>query len=76
MEEDNTNWDNFLLLATIMDYVFAPVVTVHASQHLETVIEDFLVGFRQLYPERRLTPKMHHLIHVPSYVRRFDKIMH
>ena len=36
------------------------------------MIEDFLYDFRQLYPERRLTPKMHYLIHVPSWMLRYE----
>lgn len=68
--EDDDHWENFLQLLTIVDYVFAPVTTESTITYTEVLIEDFLVEFRQLYPERRLTPKMHYLIHVPSWMHR------
>lgn len=68
--EDDDHWENFLQLLTIVDYVFAPVTTESTITYTEVLIEDFLVEFRQLYPERRLTPKMHYLIHVPSWMYR------
>lgn len=70
MPEDDDHWENFLQLLTIVDYVFAPVTTESTITYTEVLIEDFLVEFRQLYPERRLTPKMHYLIHVPSWMHR------
>lgn len=52
--------ENFLELLTIMDYVFAPVVTNDIASYLEVLIEDFLIEFRRLYSERHLTPKIHY----------------
>ena len=63
-------WEHFLLLMKIIDYVFAPVTTESTSYSLEIMIEDFLLEFRHLYPQHRITPKMHYLIHVPSWIRR------
>jgi 5-hydroxyisourate hydrolase-like protein (transthyretin family) len=35
------------------------------------LIEDFLEEFKVLYPERSLTPKMHYLVHIPTWMNRY-----
>ena len=57
------------MLLTIMDYVFAPVTTADKADYVAMLVEDFLVDFRDLYPERRLIPKMHYMIHLPSWMK-------
>ena len=59
--EGDLNWDNFLLLLTIMDYVFSPVTTSDKADYVAVLVEDFLMEFKDLYPERRLIPKMHYM---------------
>lgn len=71
MSEDDVYWEHFLLLSDIVDYSFAPVQPISAPAYLNTKVEDFLVGFRDLYPDRRLTPKTHYLLHVAYYTQRF-----
>ena len=44
------NWDNFLLLLTIMDYLLAPVISDEATSYLKTIIEDHHHEFKRLYP--------------------------
>ena len=68
--EVNDHWDNFLQLATIPDYVFAPVTSPTLAGYIGILIEDYLVDFRHLYPERRLTPKMHYMVYIPSWIKR------
>ena len=68
--QNDEHWENFLSLMNIIDYVFAPVTTVKITHYLEVLIEDFLVDFCSLYPQRPPTPKMHYLIHVPSWMRK------
>ncbi len=67
--EGDCFWDNILMLLTIMDYVFAPVTTADKADYVAMLVEDFLVDFRELYPERRLIPKMHYMIHLPSWMK-------
>ncbi len=67
--EGDCFWDNFLMLLTIMDYVFAPVTTADKADYVAMLVEDFLVDFRELYPERRLIPKMHYMIHLPTWMK-------
>lgn len=69
---DDTKWINFLMLLTCLDYSFAPVMTDSKCDFLAMLIEDFLSDFTELY-ERRLTPKMHYMIHIPSWIKRFKQ---
>ena len=73
--EDDDNWEHFLELLTILDYVFAPKTTPNKIDYLTMLIEDFLVEFRRLYPHRNLTPNMHYFIHVPSWMARYEMII-
>ena len=52
----------------IMEYTFAPVITMDKLDYLQTLIQDFLIEFTHLYPEQHLTPKMHYLIHIPTWM--------
>ena len=72
--EDDGKWHNFLVLLKIIEYCFAPVITVDKTTYLELLIEEFLTDFVKHYPERSLIPKMHYLVHVPSWIRRFIMI--
>lgn len=69
--EDDDHWENFLELMTIVDYVFAPVVTHEIISCLEVLIEKFLINFCSCYPQRPPTPKMHYMIHIPSWMKRY-----
>ena len=68
--QDDKRWKNFLRLLRIMEYAFAPVITVDKTFYMELLIEEFLTDFVKLYPGRPLTPKMHYLVHLPSWIRR------
>ena len=65
--EDDDYWENFLTLLDIIDYVFAPVTTHRLASHISLLVEDFLTEFSKLYG-RPLTPKMHYLVHIPSWI--------
>lgn len=69
--ESDEKWDNFLCLLRIMEYIFALVTTVDKTIYLEVLIERFLSDFVKLYPGRSLVPKMHYLVHVPMWIRRY-----
>ena len=71
IHEGHQHWENFLTLLSIMDYVFAPVITFAKTDFISGLTEDFLHDFTQLYPERRLTPKMHYMVHLSSWIRRY-----
>ena len=53
----------------IMDYVFSPVTTADKADYVAMLVEDF----NGLYPERRLIPKMHYMIHLSSWMKWYIK---
>lgn len=67
--DGNPFWANYSNHLQIMDEVFAPVIHKERIDYLRMLIEDFLHEFRVLYPERALTPKMHYLVHIPTWIK-------
>ena len=63
--EGDDFWDNFLMkLTIIMDYVFAPITSDDKADYIAMLAEYFLKDFKEFYPERRLIPIMHYMIHL------------
>lgn len=68
---DCPHWGNYLSHMEIMDEVFAPIITEERMDYLSMLIEDFLEEFKILYKDRPLTPKMHYLVHIPTWMKRY-----
>lgn len=68
---ENLHWENYLMLLDIVDEIFAPVTTPDRADYVAMMVEDFLEGFNELYPSRPLTPKMHFMVHMPLWMKRF-----
>ena len=68
---NDDKWTHYLLLLRIIELTFAPVITIDQTCYLKMLIEKFLMEFKHLYPARPLTPKMHYLVHVPLWTRRY-----
>ena len=71
IEEDDDYWENFLEFLTIMEYIFSPVTSENKIDYLRILVQDYLITFVHLYPERPLVPKMHYLIHMPGWMKRY-----
>ncbi len=65
VSEDNEIWENYLRLLDIMDILFAPVVAKEDCVYLESLISDHHHKLKMLFPDVRITPKLHYLIHTP-----------
>ena len=50
IEKGCAQWDNYLLLLTIMDYCFAPTVSEKGAAYLRMTIDEHHKCFTQLYP--------------------------
>ena len=37
--------------------------------------DEFLTEFKRIFNERKITPKMHHLVHYPRYIRMFGPLL-
>ena len=66
---DDEHWNSFLLLWDICSMVCAYEVTEDFSVHLAWVVEIYLESFKELYGGSTLTPKMHHLVHLPEQIK-------
>ena len=64
------HWLNFLHLLTIIDYLFAPVISRNVTSHLRVLIEDHHLEFTKLYPSCPITPKFHYMVHYPEWIDR------
>lgn len=69
IDEDDPHWNNYLSHLEIVDEIFAPVYSEDRIGYLKMIIEDFLYDFKSLYPNRHLTPKMHYLVHMPTWIQ-------
>ncbi len=66
--ENDPNWDNFLLMLTITDYVFAPVSSQDIIGYLKILIQEHHEAFSTLYPDAPIIPKQHYVIHLPDFM--------
>jgi len=67
--EEHPYWNNFLLLLDIVNELFAPVTHPHRADYLSIIVGEFLEDFKELYPNRPLTPKMHYMVHMPTWTK-------
>lgn len=70
--ENEEHWENFLLLLSIMDILFARPVAVEACGYLEALISDHHSCFRELYPHASITMKMHSMVHMPRLILEYE----
>ena len=69
--EDNEMWLNYLRLLNIMNILFAPMVTKEDCVFLESLISDHHHTLKFLFPDLRITPKLHYLIHTPRLMLQY-----
>ena len=48
----------------------APKTTKALAAYLRELILQHHTAFKELYPERPITPKMHYIIHIPQWIIR------
>ena len=65
---DDEHWQNFLDLLVIIDYVFAPVISLDSAAFLHDAICSHHEQFCRLCPGRSITPKLHYMIHIPEWI--------
>lgn len=67
-EEAMEYWDLLLLLQEVVDLIFAFRLNDSLLAHLTALVENFLVKFKELYPNLSVRPKMHMLLHFPTII--------
>ena len=55
-------------LIQITQIIFSPVIHINTVQYLRRLIEEHLVHFKSLFPEKNILPKQHYMIHLPSMI--------
>ena len=65
---DDEHWECFLLLWDICSMVCAYDMTSNDSVHLAWLVQTYLESFTHLYGESCITPKMHHMVHLPEQI--------
>jgi hypothetical protein len=70
VREENSRWQNLILLLQIEEIVFAPKTTVQLAAYLDVLVGDYLEDFSKLY-ERPIIPKQHYMVHYPRQIVRY-----
>ena len=68
---EDPDWCLFLDLMHIVDIVFSPITSKGATYYLRILIQDYLLEFKELYPDVNIIPKMHFMVHYPGQIRRY-----
>lgn len=67
-EEDRNHMNLILLLLRIMEIIFALKLTKSLMPYLRALIIEFINLFRELFPEKNLINKIHHMMHYPECI--------
>ncbi|XP_067217409.1 uncharacterized protein [Linepithema humile] len=67
-DKDNEVWQCLLLLTEIVEIVCAPVLHVSHLPYLQTLIQNYLITRRELFPDVPLRPKHHYMSHYPELI--------
>lgn len=65
---DEPHWENFLLMLTIVDYVFRPIASQDVVPYLKELIREHHENFYRLYPDASIILKIHYIIHLPEWL--------
>ncbi|XP_064469555.1 uncharacterized protein LOC135384274 [Ornithodoros turicata] len=69
LPEGHSAWELYLLYRHIVDIILADKVPVDSIMYLRVQIDAFLEKFTELFPNQKLIPKMHFLVHYPRFIR-------
>lgn len=70
------HWDLLLLLLQIVNIVFSPKLSQGLCVYLKHLIVDHHTLFKQLFPQKKLLPKHHFLIHYPRCIQKIGPVLH
>ena len=73
---EDEHWLSFLLLLKICNLSLSPICNHDTIAYFKLAIEEKLSTFRQIYPDSRIIPKLHYLVHYPSQVEKFGPLIH
>jgi hypothetical protein len=68
--EDDSHWQNFLLLLQIEEILLSPTTSPELAAYLAVLIGEYLESFSDLYT-RPIIPKQHYMLHYPRQIVRY-----
>ena len=72
---NDPHWNTFLSLLEIMGICFAHKVTFSSIINLKRLIKEHLTLFKSVYPDARILPKQHYLVHLPTQIMMFGLLI-
>ncbi|XP_065662538.1 uncharacterized protein LOC136085178 [Hydra vulgaris] len=72
--DEEPHWKLLILLLACVDIIFAPEITDGLITQLEFLIEEHHYYFKSVYPENRLIPKHHFMLHYPECMAKFGPL--
>ena len=69
--QNDPYWQNFVLLLTITDYIFAPVTSDDIASYVKVLLKEHHKCFCEFYPSAPVIPKMHYMLHLPEWMKRY-----
>lgn len=70
------HWGLLLLLLQIINIVFSAMVSQGMCVYLKHLIVEHHRLFKMLYPQKKLLPKHHFLIHYPRCIQKIGPVLH
>ena len=72
----NQHWALLILLLQIVNLVFSPTLSQGLCVYLKHLIVEHHKLFKEVYPQKRLLPKHHFLIHYPRCIQKIGPVLH
>lgn len=62
-------------LLEITQIMFSPFLHLNTIQHSKQLIQEHLIEFKRLFPEKNILPKQHYLIHLPKMITMYGPLV-
>ncbi|XP_070525461.1 uncharacterized protein [Cardiocondyla obscurior] len=74
-DKDNEIWQCLLLLTEIIEIVCAPIIHTSYLPYLQTLIQNYFIMRKELFPDVRLRPKHHYMSHYPELINIYGPLI-
>ncbi|XP_039307878.1 uncharacterized protein LOC120358266 [Solenopsis invicta] len=72
---DDEVWVCILLLSEIVEIICSPIIHKSCLPYLQLIISQYILTRELLFPQIKLRPKHHYLIHYPELILQFGPLM-
>lgn len=74
VNSEDLHWKNFLSLLEIIGICFSHKVSLNSVINLKQLVKEHLSSFKNVYPNVRILPKQHYLVHLPTQIMMFGPL--